>query len=171
LPVGEKRSGILTVLFTIISIMPPKAWLGVIFMSGVWIFDKCSSRSSRSTYTSGSSSFSSSYSGSPASSYAPIYGPSAGETAAGLEEKPVVGTGRSFSTNELRYCVFENERLERMKPLVVNNRQVAKFNRFVEDYNSRCGNFRYLPSSMNAVRREAASKSKEFSAEAKRRLK
>lgn len=37
--------------------------------------------------------------------------------------------------SEVRYCVFEAERIDHMKPLVTDNRRVDMFNGYVRDYN------------------------------------
>lgn len=92
------------------------------------------------------------------------------DSSARAESKPAVGSGRTLSGPELRYCVFENARLEHMKGMVANNSQIATFNRYVQDYNSRCSNFRYRRGTLEAMQREAAERSSALRAEATLRL-
>lgn len=86
------------------------------------------------------------------------------------EVKPPVGEGLSLVTSQVRYCVFENVRIEKMQPLIMNNTQVARFNRFVEDYNQRCGRFRYARGTLENAQRQAAQRGAVLAAEARRRL-
>ena len=76
----------------------------------------------------------------------------------------------SLGTSQVRYCVFENVRIEKMQPLIKNNTQVATFNRFVEDYNQRCGRFRYSRGTLESVQRQASERDAVLAAEARRRL-
>lgn len=95
----------------------------------------------------------------------------AGDTYASLiETKPSVGEGRALSINEIRYCVFESERIERMKPLASSNARIDIFNEYVRDYNSRCGRFRYRRGTLEQVRREAAQRATSLEQEAHRRF-
>ncbi|WP_298285240.1 hypothetical protein [Acidocella sp.] len=67
------------------------------------------------------------------------------------ETMPSVGMGQSLTTDELRYCLAEKVRMDAARA-VVNGYdwpQVDRFNAMVADYNSRCGEFRYRPSSMS----------------------
>jgi len=54
----------------------------------------------------------------------------------------------------VRYCLHEDVRLDAMRPLAVSNDQVARFNGAIEDYNARCGRFRYWNEDKAAVERE-----------------
>lgn len=72
--------------------------------------------------------------------------------------------------DEVRYCVFEDERISRMKVLVKDNEQVRIFNSFVSDYNSRCGSFRYRRGSLETAQRQARERGPELQKEALARL-
>jgi hypothetical protein len=86
------------------------------------------------------------------------------------EDKPPVGEGLRLSTAQVRYCVFESARIEKMQRLVTSNVDVANTNRFIEDYNRRCARYRYTTGTLEFVRRQAAQRDAELTAEARRRL-
>jgi hypothetical protein len=73
---------------------------------------------------------------------------------------PAVGTGRSFSRGEIRYCLFQGERIDAAGLSVDQSSawQVDAFNQIAADYNSRCNRFRYRQSDMDAVTAELAEK-------------
>lgn len=75
-----------------------------------------------------------------------------------VETPPPPARDRVLTRNELRYCLSEQVRLEAMEPMVdsSNGSQVDLFNRHVDDYNSRCGSFRYEEGMLESVRREVA---------------
>lgn len=70
------------------------------------------------------------------------------------EERPPVGYGLEHSVGQIRYCLAEKIRISAAEPVVdsYNSAQVDRFNAMVSDYNSRCGQYRYLESSMNLAR-------------------
>lgn len=70
------------------------------------------------------------------------------------EERPPVGYGLVHGAGQIRYCLAEEIRISAAE-LVVNDYnpvQIDRFNAMVSDYNSRCGQYRYLDSSMNVAR-------------------
>ncbi len=72
------------------------------------------------------------------------------------ESMPSIGQGLVLSTNEIRYCLAEDIRLEGAK-FAVNNyieSDVNRFNAMVDDYNSRCGSFRYRSGALESARRD-----------------
>lgn len=86
------------------------------------------------------------------------------------ESKPPVGTGLTLSKDQLRYCVFEGERIDEMRRLI-NNRNsthITNFNNRVDDLNSRCGSYMYHPSQRNAVINEARTQAANFRIDARR---
>jgi hypothetical protein len=95
-------------------------------------------------------------------------------SAATAEEiRPSVGMSGVFTRPNLRYCFYRRARLDAIDaPLAVetNNRVIDAFNREIEDYNSRCGNFRYYPDDKAAVEREVASKQATLAAEGRQLL-
>ena len=66
------------------------------------------------------------------------------------------GRDRILTREELRYCRSEEVRLEAMEPMVDsgNGSQVDLFNRHVDDYNRRCGSFRYREGMLDSIQRE-----------------
>ncbi|WP_306005211.1 hypothetical protein [Aquicoccus porphyridii] len=91
--------------------------------------------------------------------------PSATTTA---EIRPPVGQGLALSRAQVRYCVFQGERLEAMRSMTTTNYQISQFNALIDDYNSRCSNYRYTSGVLSSVRREAQGKTAEFTADARR---
>lgn len=91
--------------------------------------------------------------------------PSATTTA---ETRPPVGQGLALNRAQVRYCVFQGERLEAMRSLTTTNYQISQFNALIDDYNSRCSNYRYTSGVLSSVRREAQGKATEFTADARR---
>lgn len=84
------------------------------------------------------------------------------------ETRPPVGQGLALNRAQVRYCVFQGERLEAMRSLTTTNYQISQFNALIDDYNSRCSNFRYTSGVLSSVRREAQGKTAEFTADARR---
>jgi hypothetical protein len=74
------------------------------------------------------------------------------------EVKPDPGYSQSFSISSLRYCLRQKERLNAAETAVSNtsSSEIDGFNAAVEDFNNRCGSFRYLPSDMTVVNEEIA---------------
>lgn len=64
------------------------------------------------------------------------------------EVAPPVGRGLSLSVDQIAYCMSEKVRLEAAQSAVNDtvSSQVDNFNDAVDDYNSRCSNYRYLTS-------------------------
>ena len=68
---------------------------------------------------------------------------------------PPVAEGRVLSMPELRWCVREDRRIERERPVPATSQAgVDRFNSRVDNYNSRCGNFRYRAGDLERARRE-----------------
>lgn len=84
------------------------------------------------------------------------------------EDMPPVGTGRSLTRNEVRYCIFQGARLDYIRPMTTNNSQIDRFNALVGDFNARCGNFRYTPGVLESVEGEVASRAATLRADAQR---
>lgn len=73
---------------------------------------------------------------------------------------------RTVSVSELRYCKRQKARLEAVQNEPMSNPQIDRFNSAIEDYNSRCGSFRYRESDMDTVNREMANDQTNIRAEA-----
>lgn len=76
------------------------------------------------------------------------------------EDMPPIGTGISFTANQIRYCVSEDIRLGAIKEALDSYSQyeIDRFNNSVNDYNNRCGQFRYRPGVLERVRNEVSAK-------------
>ena len=72
------------------------------------------------------------------------------------EEKPPVGTDRVLTRNQIRYCLSEKIRLDAAEEKINNYLagEVDQFNGMIDDYNNRCGKFRYRSGLLEAVRTE-----------------
>lgn len=70
------------------------------------------------------------------------------------EERPPVGSGNVLSVAQIRYCLAEDIRLEASKAVVssYDDAAVDRFNAYVSDYNSRCGQFRYRRGTLESAR-------------------
>lgn len=70
---------------------------------------------------------------------------------------PPVGNGLVLSSDKIRYCVYEDRRIKGAEKAVDNYVQVSvdAFNAMVDDYNSRCGYFRYKSGALEPIQREA----------------
>jgi hypothetical protein len=87
-----------------------------------------------------------------------------------VEEMPPVGTDTHFSKSNIRYCMFQEVRLDYIKPRISTNYETDKFNQLVDDYNSRCGSYRYMPSERSAVEAELSQKRSGLELQAQRVL-
>lgn len=74
------------------------------------------------------------------------------------ETMPPVGSGMSLSRSNIRYCSYQRVRLEAARPFVDTNTQGQRFNGAINDFNSRCGQYRYLQSDKDAVDMELPGK-------------
>jgi len=72
------------------------------------------------------------------------------------EEKPSVGRNSVLTTAQIRYCLAEKIRLDAAEVVINNyiNSDVERFNGYVTDYNSRCGEFRYRQGALESARRD-----------------
>ncbi|WP_160012419.1 hypothetical protein [Rhizobium sp. 18055] len=155
-------------------------WAAIIgFVAIVLIASNNGKRSSYSSSSYGSTSYGSSgssgystsqttnYGSSGTSSYTPAPKPAPAQPVdLKLETKPAFGSGQTLSRQEVRYCVFEGKRIGFLRNLPTTNAQIAKFNEIVDDFNNRCGSYRYMPNDMTAVESEAAYKTGAFLEEA-----
>lgn len=70
---------------------------------------------------------------------------------------PPVGTDHVLSSDQIRYCVYEDRRIKGAEKVVDSYNQVAvdTFNRMVDDYNSRCSSFRYRAGTLTLIQEDA----------------
>lgn len=87
-----------------------------------------------------------------------------------VEETPPVGTDMHFTVPNLRYCMFQDVRLDYIKPRISHNYEVTQFNQLVSDYNSRCANYRYKASERATVEAELPQKRPDLELQAQRIL-
>lgn len=86
------------------------------------------------------------------------------------EERPPVGTDLVLSSNQIRYCVYEQARLSAMKPLIDSNELADLYNANINDYNSRCGSFRYRRGSLEPIQSELVANAAELRRQAYHRV-
>jgi hypothetical protein len=67
------------------------------------------------------------------------------------EQRPPVGTDLVLNAGQLRYCFSESIRLDAAKDVVTADADIDRFNLMVEDYNTRCGQFRYRRTVFDAI--------------------
>jgi peptidoglycan hydrolase-like protein with peptidoglycan-binding domain len=79
---------------------------------------------------------------------------SAAADAPASEERPAAGIGLELSRANIRYCTFQQTRLEALGP-VTEGADLVVFNALVEDWNARCTRYRYRPADKEAVDSEA----------------
>lgn len=74
-------------------------------------------------------------------------------------ERPPVGRDLALSVSQIRYCKREKIRLEAIDAVInaKSNYEIDRFNALVEDYNSRCANYRYRRGDLERVEREIGS--------------
>ena len=68
--------------------------------------------------------------------------------------KPQAGKDRLLGMPELRWCVRQDYAMEVRRKAVESNDEVRRFNAMVEDYNARCGSFRYRVGDLERARQE-----------------
>lgn len=105
------------------------------------------------------SSSSAPYSPSSAAAYSPtVPEPSPVEAPPGPTiTMPPVGNGLVLTSDQIRYCVYEDRRVKGAERAVNNYDQasVNTFNDMVDDYNSRCSHFQYRQGALVPIQSEA----------------
>ncbi len=97
----------------------------------------------------------------------PTQAPSTAPTVA-VETMPPIGQGLTFDRYQIRYCVFQGQRLEAIRALTNTNYQIDRFNGLIDDFNARCSNYRYRSGDLSSVQREASDKAPDLRADARR---
>lgn len=69
---------------------------------------------------------------------------------------PPVGETQPLSLGEIKYCLAERIRIERMQTIIDRTRDthIRNFNSRVDNYNARCASYRYRQSDMTVARSE-----------------
>jgi hypothetical protein len=68
--------------------------------------------------------------------------------------KPSVDTDNILSIAEIRWCVRGGIEIEAMRGVFTSNEGIGKFNVIVDDYNSRCGSYRYREGNLGLAQRQ-----------------
>lgn len=91
----------------------------------------------------------------PTQPTSPSYTAPLPESVQQMEDRPPVGQSLVLTTSQITYCLAEDIRLEGSRSIIDNysDAQVNRFNVLVDDYNSRCGNFRYRSGALESARR------------------
>lgn len=84
------------------------------------------------------------------------------------ELMPQIGQGLALNRSQVRYCVFQGRRLEAIRLLTDTNNKIAQFNHLIDDFNSRCSNYRYRNGVLTSIQRDAREKAAELQADARR---
>jgi peptidoglycan hydrolase-like protein with peptidoglycan-binding domain len=136
--------------------------IGVIFV--IWLINNTGQSNKTPSYTPPSSSQSYNY---PQSTPAPAVQTPSTTQSTGLQyTKPSVGTNNVLSVPEIRWCIREGIRIEAMRDVIDNNAGIDEFNRIVNDYNSRCGSYRYRQGSQSRAERDVEAYRSQIVAEA-----
>lgn len=63
------------------------------------------------------------------------------------------GAGHTLNASEIYYCLAETVRIDANRGTVIqyDNFSIDRFNRTIEDYNARCGDYRYKPSALTSA--------------------
>ena len=68
--------------------------------------------------------------------------------------KPSVGRGNLLSISEIRWCLRQGIRIDLLRTMVKSNSQIDNFNILVNEYNSRCGSYRYRPGTLERAQQQ-----------------
>jgi hypothetical protein len=82
-------------------------------------------------------------------------------------EEPPIGSGNMLSQPNIRYCLYQKERMRVMESDLRGPDEISAFNTVVADYNGRCGNFQYRETDLRIVTDEVKEKSEALAAEAR----
>lgn len=89
-------------------------------------------------------------------------------TSAAVETIPPVGQGLTLNRSQIRYCVFQGQRLDIIRTLTTTDYQIDRFNALIGDFNSRCSSFRYRSGDLSAAERKARENAADLRADARR---
>lgn len=86
------------------------------------------------------------------------------------EEVPPLGTDRVLKKSEVRYCIFQGERLDIIREIISEKLDIDRFNRLVYDFNSRCARFRYRRGTLQAIEAEVPGRRQQLRQDVQRLL-
>lgn len=83
------------------------------------------------------------------------------------EQMPPIGTQNILNANQIRYCLSEEIRLDGAREGLnkYSTSAVDSFNAMINDYNDRCGQFRYSATTLDAVRLSVEARRAELSSQ------
>jgi hypothetical protein len=84
---------------------------------------------------------------------------------------PLVGRNKVLSITEIRWCIKEGVRIGAMRNVNTTQRGIDRFNRIVDDYNNRCGKYRYKQGILSRAKRDVEPFRSQIVAEAVREAK
>ena len=67
---------------------------------------------------------------------------------------PSPGTSNVLTVPEIRWCIREGIRIQAMRDVIDTNEGIDVFNRIVDDYNCRCGSYRYREGEQSKAERD-----------------
>ena len=124
-------------------------WFCILAVVSLAIYISGNQEKSNKKYPTSSPSVSKSYSEPQSSST-----PTTQKSGTAIYKEPIVGTNNVLSVSEIRWCLREDIRIGAMRNVVDTNAGIGEFNRIVNDYNSRCGNYRYRQGAQSQAERE-----------------
>lgn len=92
------------------------------------------------------------------------------ELASLSEEMPPEGQNLVLNAPQVRWCVYEKARLEMMKELATDDKEISAFNTFVSRYNARCAAFRYRQGTLAAIEGELSQQGRKLQSEGAERI-
>ncbi len=90
-----------------------------------------------------------------------------------IEDKPPIGRNNVLTSAQIKYCLAEKTRLDAAET-VINNKYVdsdlGRFNKYVRDYNSRCGGSSYQADTLENAQRDVEPYRNQLQAEGRSRF-
>ena len=88
------------------------------------------------------------------------------------EDQPSIGRNNVLSTAQIRYCLAEKIRIDAAESMINNyvDTDVDRFNAYVNDYNGRCGEFRYRRGALESAQRDVEPYRSQLQAEGRSRF-
>jgi hypothetical protein len=82
-----------------------------------------------------------------------------------VEQLPPIGPDRVLNAAQIRYCLSEKVRIDAARDAVNNNADIRQFNLMINDYNARCGSYRYHRQVFESVQRDVQARGTSLQAE------
>jgi len=143
-------------------------WITVAVFFAIWFFSNEREGTKNTTHKQISSTKTDNVQlGRPTSDATKIKGQSAGLH----YEKPPIGTNNVLSFSQICWCLREDIRIETMRNLIDTKEQIDKFNKIVDDYNTRCVEFRYRKGSLQRAQKEVEANRSQIISEVTRNAK